>query len=86
MAAVSVLQANNSLTYNSLNWQPTIAKQRQDRAGTGDVPDGFPSRYTGERVWTGAEMADRQDEWIIQLSEQDLNFVHEALHHFQSKP
>lgn len=86
MAAVSVLQANNSLTYNSLNWQPTIAKQRQDRAGTGDVPDGFPSRYTGERVWTGAEMTDRQDEWIIQLSEQDLNFVHEALHHFQSKP
>lgn len=86
MAAVSVLQANSSLTYDSLSWQSTIAKQRQDGAGTGDVPDGFPSRYTGERVWTGAEMADKQDEWIIHLSEKDLNCVHEALRHFQSKP
>lgn len=46
---------------------------------------GFPSRYTGERVWSGSDMAQRQDEWTTLLSEQDHSSIVKALRFFQGE-
>jgi hypothetical protein len=46
---------------------------------------GFPSRYTGERVWVGSEMASKQDQWITLISEQEQTEILKALRHFQSE-
>lgn len=44
---------------------------------------GFPARYTGERVWDGSEMALKQHEWVITLSEEELLHIEKALRFFQ---
>lgn len=48
-----------------------------------DSVPGFPSRYCGERVWTGSEMALKEAEWLTVLSEPDQIHVMEALRDFQ---
>ncbi len=47
--------------------------------------DGFPSQYVGERVWAGSDMALKQNEWIVTLSQEEQNQILSALRHFQSK-
>jgi len=44
----------------------------------------FPSRYDRERVWVGSEMAAKQDEWIVALTDQDTDHILQALRHFQA--
>lgn len=47
---------------------------------------GFPTRYDGERVWTGPDLEAKQQEWLTVLSEQDHENIIEALRHFQGMP
>lgn len=47
--------------------------------------EGFPSRYHGDRVWVGSNMALKQDEWIMELSGEEQRQILEALRYFQSK-
>lgn len=62
-------------------------------AGLDDLDDittvaqhGFPDDPEFDyRVWTGPEMVRRQDECILQLSEQDRIDIVEAWRHFQSE-
>jgi hypothetical protein len=44
---------------------------------------GFPSQYTGERVWTGSSMATKEHEWIIVLSDDERDSIIKSLRHFQ---
>lgn len=46
---------------------------------------GFPSQYTGERVWTGSSMATKEHEWIIVLSDDERDSIIKSLRHFQGK-
>lgn len=86
MAALPNTQ-DNGLSYDSLIdfGSQTSAVEKGDKIIMDDVPPGFPSRFTGDRVWSGLDMVGRQDEWIIQLSKQDHDNIVEALRHFQSK-
>lgn len=43
----------------------------------------FPLRYTGERVWNGADMALEDDQWITVMSEDDKYQLMKALNHFK---
>ena len=44
---------------------------------------GFPSKYTSERVWSGPDIASKEDEWVTVLSEQDQDHALRALRYFQ---
>lgn len=48
-------------------------------------PLGIPSRYEGERVWSGLEMAAKKDEWITILSKEDQAQIVESLRRFQGR-
>jgi hypothetical protein len=46
---------------------------------------GFPSQYTGERVWTGSSMANKEHEWMIVLSDDERDSIIKSLRHFQGE-
>lgn len=52
---------------------------------TDEALSGFPARYDGERVWVGPDMAAKQDEWVVALTDQDKDHILQALRHFQGK-
>ncbi|KIC47535.1 taurine catabolism dioxygenase TauD [Ruegeria sp. ANG-S4] len=43
-----------------------------------------PNQITGPSVWTGLEMAERQNEWIVDLSADDIADLEQAAHHYLS--
>lgn len=43
-----------------------------------------PNQITGPSVWTGLEMVDRQNEWIVDLSAVDIADLEQAAHHYLS--
>lgn len=63
----------------------TSSFQPYDVSKFEEILPGFPPSYTGARVWTGSDMALKQQEWIVTLSEQDQIDVLMALRQFQSK-
>lgn len=50
-----------------------------------DLPEGYPAELVSPLSWTAAEMEQKKDEWIVQLSDQDLEALAIALRHFTSK-
>jgi hypothetical protein len=55
-----------------------LAKENLSRT----LPDGFPQQLKSELVWDGATVS-AEYEWSYQLTEQDLEEVHQALEHFR---
>ncbi|KAK0718698.1 hypothetical protein B0T21DRAFT_338425 [Apiosordaria backusii] len=51
----------------------------------GEALPGFPSRYDGERVWTGPKWLDPklQQSYIVRINDKDLPEIERALRHFQ---
>lgn len=83
MAAAATMQAR-SLDYDSpvlFEGPPSSQQEAENQAKPSLL--GFPSRYTGERVWTGSHMSQRQDEWTTVLSEEDHSNIVKALRFFQ---
>lgn len=69
--------------YASKLFAPT-SSYKQDNDSDAELKlAGFPSSYSGERVWTGDEMKAKEDEWVTVLSEQDRAHIVEALRYFQ---
>ncbi|KAJ3541802.1 hypothetical protein NM208_g4434 [Fusarium decemcellulare] len=81
--AATTTQAPNFDYYSSKLFEITSTYKPNDADLEQPLP-GFPSRYKGERVWTGSEIALKEDEWATVLSEQDQKHIVEALRHFQS--
>jgi hypothetical protein len=82
--ATATLQPRGMEYIPSLNHEHQIPYFEYPSTSTAkEVLPGFPTQYTGERVWVGSEMALKQDEWIVTLSEQDQSHILKALRHFQ---
>lgn len=47
-----------------------------------DVLSEVPNKLTGPSVWTGREMAARQGEWIVDLTEADIEDLEQAARHY----
>ncbi len=72
------------LAYEGSYSSISITGSKKATANINDLLPGFPSGYIGDRVWTGVDMASKEHEFIIKLSDQDLVYVTDALKHFQS--
>lgn len=48
------------------------------------LPDGFPQKVEGPIVWEGADWTN-EDQWVYNLSTDQLTEIDNALAHFQSK-
>lgn len=84
MATISSCTQARGLDYYAPSlFLDTPSSPPQEQRVEGEAMPGFPPRYTGERVWSGPEMALKQHEWIVVLSEQDQVHILEALRHFQ---
>ena len=82
--ATATLQPRGLEYIPSLNHDDNIPRfEYPSTSLTEEVLPGFPTQYTGERVWVGSEMALKQDEWIVTLSEQDQSHILKALRHVQ---
>jgi hypothetical protein len=75
-----------SLQYHSFNNRdiPNLYSSPDNVRNIQAKLDGFPAQYVGERVWTGSDMALKQNEWIATLSHEEQNQILSALRHFQS--
>lgn len=47
-----------------------------------DALSEIPAQLTGPSVWTGREMAARQDEWIVDLTRTDIEDLEQAARHY----
>ena len=45
----------------------------------------LPPVQTGKAVWYGSEMESKKEEWILHLSDSEINELEEAAQHFLSK-
>lgn len=48
------------------------------------VLEQIPAAFTGPMAWIGRDMAEREDEWLVRLSEADVGELERAARHFQS--
>ncbi|KAM5343253.1 hypothetical protein ACJ41O_014219 [Fusarium nematophilum] len=72
-----------SLDYYSSKLFEVTSTYEPDASDLENPLPGFPPRYEGERVWTGSEMALKEEEWTLVLSEEDQAHVLDALRHFK---
>ena len=63
-------------TARRLTEDPTLPTQ--------PLPEGFPQRVDNPIVWEGKDFID-EDQWIVNLTENQLHEIDGALRHFQSK-
>lgn len=86
--ATATLQSQNLTDYLPLSkhHDTLIATDESIAFKTNEALPGFPSRYIGERVWTGSDIALKQDEWILTLDEADKVHILKALRYFQGIP
>lgn len=63
-------------TARRLTEDPTLPKQ--------PLPKGFPERVDGPIVWEGKDFI-HEDQWIVNLTENQLHEIDGALRHFQSR-
>lgn len=63
-------------TARRLTEDPTLPMQ--------PLPEGFPQQVDGPIVWEGKDFTD-EDQWIVNLTENQLHEIDGALRHFQSK-
>ena len=49
------------------------------------VPEGFPKSIQSPFAWTKAGIVDKQDQWIFQLSDEDIVAVEKALKEFEGE-
>lgn len=49
------------------------------------LPQGFPEKIIGSRVWSGQDVSSLQD-FIVQLSDTDIGEIESALDYFKGKP
>jgi hypothetical protein len=66
-----------------LSHECTSTSRKDTNAFEASISQSFPSRYTGERVWTGADMVMKHDQWIVVMSEDDRFQIMKALKHFK---
>jgi len=62
-------------TARRLTENPTLPTQ--------PLPEGFPQQVDGPIVWEGKDFID-EDQWIVNLTENQLHEIDGALRHFQS--
>lgn len=77
----------HGLDYNSatlFQGSPSFHQKLDDQVE--QLLTGWPSRYTGERVWTGPDMLQQRDKWTVLLSEQEHDSIVKALQFFQGEP
>jgi len=46
------------------------------------LPDGFPELISGPLVWKGEEVASKPEQWLLQLSEEDVKEIKGAMEVF----
>jgi hypothetical protein len=63
-------------TARRLAADPTLPKQ--------PLPQGFPERVDGPIVWEGKHFT-HEDQWVVKLTDAQLQEIDDALRHFQSK-
>jgi hypothetical protein len=63
---------------------PQTDEVRVDQAEARKLAQSFPQRINGPRAWTTSDVIAQEDQWLMVLSEKDLDHVAKALRHFQS--
>lgn len=48
------------------------------------LPEGFPAKIEGPIAWEGKDYT-REDQWVVKLTEEQLQEIDDALQHFKSK-
>lgn len=49
------------------------------------LPDGFPNSLASPLVWDGADMARREDEWVLLLDGSETESIAQGLEHFRGR-
>lgn len=62
-------------------WQ---AELQNGKVSTG-VPDGFPQKLRSSFAWKGADIEDRQSEWQLDLTSDEIDSVNAALAAFEGQ-
>ncbi|KAK0871220.1 hypothetical protein LTR87_012966 [Friedmanniomyces endolithicus] len=62
-------------------WQ---AELQNGKVSTG-VPDGFPQKLRSSFAWKGADIEDKQSEWQLDLTSDEIDSVNAALAAFEAK-
>ncbi|ORX47741.1 taurine catabolism dioxygenase TauD, TfdA family protein [Hesseltinella vesiculosa] len=65
------------------NWQARTARRLAEEDLPKDLPDGFPEKLDGPKLWTGSDYQDKESEWVYELNEQELNEIKAALQDFE---
>lgn len=83
MAAVDTQSLGLTYYAEKLSHEHAVDLHRESPAPKDANLRHLPPRYTGERVWVGADMAMKRNQWIISMSEDDRHQLLKALHHFK---
>lgn len=64
-------------------WQDRAARRLKEEDLTKELPEGFPKQLSGPKIWEGKDFEGKEEEWVYQLTEDELAEVDEAVHAFE---
>lgn len=53
-------------------------QSNKDECGV-NVPDGFPKTLSSTLAWRGEDIQDKEAQWKVKLSDQDVSSIHNAV-------
>lgn len=65
-------------------WQARTARRLKEEDLTKDLPEGFPKQLTGPKIWEGSDYEGKEDQWVYNLSPEELQEIDEAVHAFEN--
>lgn len=75
-------QPDISYTPNLETYQARTKRRLETETLLRTLPDGFPQKLESPLAWDGATVSESY-QWSYQLTEQDIEEIHQALEHFK---
>lgn len=84
------IQLQNSsqpdITYlpDPVKYKSRIARRLKEEQLESSVPEGFPEQLEGPKLWKGSDYEGKENEWVYELTEQELKEIDDAVHEFEA--
>lgn len=66
------------------NYEARTARRLETEQLENYLPEGFPAQLEGPKLWKGSDYEGKEDEWVYQLTEEELKDIDEAVHAFEA--
>ncbi|ORX90130.1 Clavaminate synthase-like protein [Basidiobolus meristosporus CBS 931.73] len=77
-------QPNITYLPDRKNWKERTERRLAEEQLTRELPEGFPEQLEGPKLWTGSDYEGKEEQWVYNLTEEELLEIDNAVKDFEA--